>query len=469
MKKRTVLVATTLVCGWSLLGSLSAQTVLTPHFTEQSKLVVLPKDGGVSSDIREGIILIWYGYGNLAFVNTKGEYVFGTDFPISTINSLGYEDSHFSGGAALVYRKTGSGYGEVTRSILYPDGKYRDLPADISTASGFCDGYALVQKGQSVIMGLKQGFIDKNGKDVFPALTSTQKGTFGDMQIHPVRENRRVYYDAELKKYGYADEKGSIAIKPQFEKALSFSDGLAAVQVEINAAKKWGFIDTTGKLVIPAKYVNAPGQFSEGKAAVRIGDSSYDYEMTYIDKKGEKLMDNVTWSLNTFHNGFALVKKEVCDKLCVIDADFNEVRDITAQLTAYNTPDVCSFRMGNETNNDLWGIDFPGNTQALNTNGAGSGDIFAPDGTMIFKRGQVYYEPAVLYNPTEGGLIFCKVRMKDEPRLKEQDTYLQCFINQEGEIVLYFQEGVEGHEGPTPVQVKATPAAKATTKAPVKK
>ncbi len=116
-------------------------------------------------------------------------------------------------------------------------------------------------------------FIDKNGKNVFPALNSKYAGTMGDMTVYPVRENRRVYYNAELKKYGYADANGAIIIKPQFDKALNFSEGLAAVMIKENYVEKWGFIDLTGKLVIPATYKLRPGRFSEGVAAVRIGES----------------------------------------------------------------------------------------------------------------------------------------------------------------------------------------------------
>ncbi|MDR0798342.1 MAG: WG repeat-containing protein, partial [Dysgonamonadaceae bacterium] len=202
----------------TLSGSLAAQTTIVPHFTDQSKEVAIPADADVSPKIHDGMIMIWYGYGKLAFVNTQGEYVFGTNFPISTINNLHYEDSHFSGGA--IVRKAGAGY-----AILYPDGTYRDLPKDISFVSAFCDGYARANKGTNAILGIKQGFINAQGSEVFPAITSTLTGTLGDNKIYLLRENRRVYFDAKLKKYGYADEKGAVAIKPQFDKALSFSEG----------------------------------------------------------------------------------------------------------------------------------------------------------------------------------------------------------------------------------------------------
>jgi hypothetical protein len=45
--------------------------------------------------------------------------------------------------------------------------------------------------------------------------------------------------------------------------------------------KKWGYIDKTGRLIIPFKFDSA-GYFSEGLAAVGIGD-----ETGYIDKTGK--------------------------------------------------------------------------------------------------------------------------------------------------------------------------------------
>jgi hypothetical protein len=40
-------------------------------------------------------------------------------------------------------------------------------------------------------------------------------------------------------KYGYADAQGNIIIKPQFDKALDFSEGLAAVEQD----GLWGYIN----------------------------------------------------------------------------------------------------------------------------------------------------------------------------------------------------------------------------------
>ena len=49
---------------------------------------------------------------------------------------------------------------------------------------------------------------------------------------------------------GYADEKGNIVIPLTWEDADYFSEGLAGVQ---DSKGNWGFIDETGKLVIPCR------------------------------------------------------------------------------------------------------------------------------------------------------------------------------------------------------------------------
>jgi hypothetical protein len=109
----------------------------------------------------------------------------------------------------------------------------------------------------------------------------------------------------------------------------------------------------------------------------------------------------------------------------------------------------------------MW-IDFPGGTRACNSNGPGPGDIFAPDGTVLFTCTDSRNQSVSLHDVTDGGLMFCKPYFNDEPRLKEKEAHLPCFINKEGEIVYYFEVGVEGFEGKKPVEVKgAAPAQQA--------
>lgn len=96
----------------------------------------------------------------------------------------------------------------------------------------------------------KVGFVDSSGKWV----------------IEPQFDKARAFSDglapvANGKNWGYINEKGEMVIEPQFRDAEVFSDGLAPVK-----NKDWGFIDTSGKLVIPMEYdITAGLAFLAGK------------------------------------------------------------------------------------------------------------------------------------------------------------------------------------------------------------
>ncbi len=64
-------------------------------------------------------------------------------------------------------------------------------------------------------------------------------------------------------RWGYIDQKKAFAIKPQFESAKRFSEGLAPAAL----SKKFGYIDATGRYVIEPQYVFAE-PFSDGLALV---------------------------------------------------------------------------------------------------------------------------------------------------------------------------------------------------------
>lgn len=65
---------------------------------------------------------------------------------------------------------------------------------------------------------------------------------------------------------GFANQQGELVIKPTFDGARSFSEGLAPVAKN----EQWGFIDPSGKMVIPPAFSEAQ-VFSEGLAGVCEG------------------------------------------------------------------------------------------------------------------------------------------------------------------------------------------------------
>jgi hypothetical protein len=91
-------------------------------------------------------------------------------------------------------------------------------------------------------------------------------------------------------KYGYIAKSGKIAINPEYDGAYDFSEGLAAVY----KGGLYGFIDKTGKSIIAPQYLWA-GDFSDGLAMIVLNDS---INYKYIDKTN-KIIWQSSLSLST--------------------------------------------------------------------------------------------------------------------------------------------------------------------------
>ena len=92
-------------------------------------------------------------------------------------------------------------------------------------------------------------------------------------------EGLAVVIDKETDNRGFIDETGKVVIPCQWRYANDFSEGLAPVQDE---HKKWGYIDMTGKLVIPCQWKDVK-LFREGTAWVKNERGEY----FYINKTGK--------------------------------------------------------------------------------------------------------------------------------------------------------------------------------------
>lgn len=80
-------------------------------------------------------------------------------------------------------------------------------------------------------------------------------------------------------KFGFSTADGKLKIQPQFDAALRFSEGLAAVRV----GKRWGFIYASGKFAIPPRFDGAY-YFRDGVGIAKLGDTT-----VIIDKAGKEL------------------------------------------------------------------------------------------------------------------------------------------------------------------------------------
>lgn len=115
------------------------------------------------------------------------------------------------------------------------------------------------------------------------------------------------------KKYGYIDSAGKVVVPPSFDSANSFSEGLAVVTVKSGRARqqfaKAGFIDLTGKIAIVPKYDDA-SDFRDGLARVTLNGKS-----GFIDKAGNVVIPlryeegprAHPWGVSDFSDGLAQI------------------------------------------------------------------------------------------------------------------------------------------------------------------
>jgi WG containing repeat len=227
---------------------------------------------------------------NLGFIDQTGKIAIQPAFTFVDV---------FSEGLASFSKNSG----DKRKGFIDKNGKIV-IPAQFSLANPFYNGRAFVCEVSNY------GYIDRNGKMVF--------------RTNYIYDNRFSEGLAPVfspdKHLAYADTNGNIVLKTPFEFGSHFSEGLALV-IQGN---KIGFIDKSGKLIIPCHFkannglqldsysmfhegrcfVNSNGNnviidtlgniissgleiqhfdnFSEGLAAVGIQGKTY-----YVDRRGE--------------------------------------------------------------------------------------------------------------------------------------------------------------------------------------
>lgn len=88
-------------------------------------------------------------------------------------------------------------------------------------------------------------------------------------------------------KWGYIDKLGAWVIKPRFDGAGDFSEGLAPVSM----GEAWGYVAQSGELAIKVRFANAQ-QFVEGTAQVMIGGPDpKSTKFGYIDRSGKYIWE----------------------------------------------------------------------------------------------------------------------------------------------------------------------------------
>ena len=114
-------------------------------------------------------------------------------------------------------------------------------------------------------------------------------------------------------KYGYINKKLQLVIPVSFKKARPFSEGLAAVQ---NDDGNWGFINTSGKLVIPYTYTREASRFMSGRARVENTEGL----KGFINKENVVVIPPKYKYATCFYKGYALVREKYGVPVNMIDS-----------------------------------------------------------------------------------------------------------------------------------------------------
>jgi hypothetical protein len=199
----------------------------------------------------------------------------------------------FSEGLAAVGIKEKVGYIDKTGKLIIPPRFVSGFPFSGGLALAVLSDYKT-----GVIYMVRLGYVDRAGKLVIrlkePMDSKSLRILYQDGDLNCTEGMVRV---EQKGKVGFVDKTGRQVIPPRYEEAGLFSEGLAAVEI----GDKYGYLDQSGKLVIPAQF-NDAGPFREGLAAVKIGD-----KYGYIDRSGKVVISPQFSDAGLFSEGLALV------------------------------------------------------------------------------------------------------------------------------------------------------------------
>ncbi len=183
----------------------------------------------------------------------------------------------------------------------------------------FSEGLAAVTKDQ------KWGFVDRDGRVViepkYDSVTSFREGLAGfELGREVVTLRSGITWNRSGPR-GFIDRSENVVIPADWADACGFREGRAVVctggtwktglfgdNIQILSDRKYGYVDRTGRLVITGAYSLA-NHFSDGLAAVQIGDGKGRERYGYIDLSGEPIIPLKLTSASAFCEGVAVVHR----------------------------------------------------------------------------------------------------------------------------------------------------------------
>ncbi|SEA56305.1 WG containing repeat-containing protein [Flavobacterium gillisiae] len=247
------------------------------------------------------------------FLKANGKYIFVDSLTMKPQNNDEYDNLDFySDGLARFERNNATGYIDNSGAIAFT------IPKEFYSHN-FSNEVAILSRlgGQEYYLINKEGIIvSKNYKDI--------DGFSKDNNLSVVKNE----VDSD-EKFGFIDNTGKEIVPLIYDFANSFSENLAAVGVGKTVIRvddglrifkgKYGFIDRTGKVVIPMIY-DEVGYFSEGLVRVKLNG-----KFGYVNKEGKIVIPLEYFDCSDFSDGLARVWQEKYGKTGYIDHSGKQV------------------------------------------------------------------------------------------------------------------------------------------------
>lgn len=404
-----------------------------PRITPDTRYLRLP-DYAQVSDVHDGVFSVYNeGNGKYAFFLKNGDMLF--DYIWSGLGR--YQDPRFDRGACLVKGEKQVGSNSWDKkyplTIIYKDGRVKELSLKYTQGSNFVDGLALVLKDTGDFKtGSVWVYINTAGEEVYPHLVKKQGSYTSSMassagKVAPLSDGLRAHYDMGVGKWGYIDAKGKVVITPQFETARNFSDGLALVKKEYGYNSKWSVIDKTGKIVLDEAFSGCVSDYRCGYFCWRDEDMSVD---KFIDRNGDVAAEYA--HATPFTDGYAFIYKEkyaTDEYVTVIDNSFKEV-GTTAKFDMFR----------NDANPD--GIVFGG--AGVASVSGGDPFVITPSGQIVIRDWYVTENRSKYWSVgtfTEDFLARAAISMADAEGMNAKSY--RGFIDEKAQFTIVFDADME--------------------------
>lgn len=324
---------------------------------EYGQFKVTPTTKTVALDDKAGLLLGYFHDGR-AFVRTpvngmlcidqNGNIIKQWNKDDETTNILmrgGAEYPKFdSGRFIIVEHENPKEYKFYGTAVIY-DTNFKVIKRipNVQWVSNYENGVAIITKySKDALRSSKTAFVDINGNEIMPQIASL----INSKNQQPKASSNRPLCDGlsafvipggllEESVWGFRDAKGNVIVKPVYKKVQDFSNGMAAVLLNVNGVDKWGFIDTKGNMVIQPKYTIEPSQFDVCGLAMVVDK---DAMCSFINKNGETVGKSYA-DVTPFYQGRAIFTEYADqditsgkwashnngDRTFLIDSDFNIV------------------------------------------------------------------------------------------------------------------------------------------------